>query len=83
MASPSPWGKQPSKNNGTSSGLPRVQPQKNPTAPLTTQYQEIQEDELIALASIYGDDFLKIETNQGAWKVGKHAFVKYSITEPV
>jgi translation initiation factor 2-alpha kinase 4 len=69
MASPNPWGKQPSKSNGIPSGLPKVQPREPSTAAAVTQYQEIQEDELIALASIYGDDFVRVETNQGAWMV--------------
>lgn len=34
-----------------------------------TQYEEIQDDELLALASIYGDDFQRLETRSGAWKV--------------
>jgi translation initiation factor 2-alpha kinase 4 len=72
MASPNPWGKQPSKNNCISSELPRVQPPKSSIATLVTQYKEIQEDELIALASIYGDDFVKIETKQGAWMVRRY-----------
>ncbi|QSZ35434.1 hypothetical protein DSL72_008304 [Monilinia vaccinii-corymbosi] len=31
-------------------------------------YQETQDDELIALASIYGEDFRLVETHQSAWK---------------
>lgn len=34
-----------------------------------SQYEESQEDELIALAAIYGDDFQLLEAKQGAWKV--------------
>ncbi|EHL02003.1 putative Serine/threonine-protein kinase gcn2 [Glarea lozoyensis 74030] len=74
MASSNPWGKQPSKHNGTPSGVPGAQPEKLSTVSSTTQYQEIQEDELIALASIYGDDFVKAETTQGAWKKAEPAF---------
>lgn len=77
MAPPISSGKQPAKNNGISTGLTKVQPRKISTAPSTTQYQEIQEDELIALASIYGDDFLRIETNHGAWKVCEHVSVTH------
>jgi eukaryotic translation initiation factor 2-alpha kinase 4 len=32
-------------------------------------YEEKQEDELIALASIYGEDFQRLDTKTGAWKV--------------
>lgn len=32
-------------------------------------YEEIQEDELIALAAIYGDDFKRIASSHGAWNV--------------
>ena len=34
-----------------------------------TSYEEIQDDELLALASIYGEDFQRIEAKSGAWKV--------------
>lgn len=37
-------------------------------------YQEIQDDELIALASIYGEDFRHIKTHQSAWKAGQILF---------
>jgi translation initiation factor 2-alpha kinase 4 len=74
MPPPSPWGKKPQQRNATSSGFPDLKPSKSndavPTSPgPKSQYEEIQEDELIALASIYGEDFRKIETNLGAWKV--------------
>jgi len=66
----SPWGKKaqqkkplntfPSlKNNDIANDSPK------------SPYQETQDDELIALASIYGDDFRRIETHQSAWKVCK------------
>jgi translation initiation factor 2-alpha kinase 4 len=68
MAPTNPWG----KKNTSASGFPRLKPAQSKNEPLTgTQntYQEIQENELIALSSIYGDDFQRIETKQGAWKV--------------
>ncbi|KAG4034370.1 hypothetical protein MFRU_003g03380 [Monilinia fructicola] len=37
-------------------------------------YQEIQDDELIALASIYGEDFRHIKTHQSAWKKSEPSF---------
>lgn len=39
------------------------------SAALRSQYDEIQDDELIALSSIYGEDFQRLETKSGAWKV--------------
>lgn len=33
-----------------------------------SQYEEIQDDELIALESIYGEDFGRLEMKGGAWK---------------
>ena len=69
MPPTSPWGKKPQQVNTSSSGFPGLKPNK-PDDPVTrSQYEEIQEDELIALASIYGDDFHRIETKTGAWKV--------------
>ncbi|TVY28611.1 eIF-2-alpha kinase [Lachnellula hyalina] len=62
MPPTSPWGKKPQQVNTSSSGFPGLKPNK-PDDPVTrSQYEEIQEDELIALASIYGDDFHRIET---------------------
>jgi translation initiation factor 2-alpha kinase 4 len=73
MPPTSPWGKkqQPPK---TISGFPDLKPDNAvnaaPKSPgPKSQYEEIQEDELIALASIYGEDFRRIESNHGAWKV--------------
>jgi len=34
-----------------------------------SQYEEKQDDELIALESIYGEDFWRLKTKSGAWKV--------------
>ncbi|KAK2628512.1 hypothetical protein QTJ16_001615 [Diplocarpon rosae] len=42
-------------------GIPKIQL-------LKSQYEEIQEDELIALEAIYGEDFQRIESNHSAWK---------------
>ncbi|KAM0315688.1 hypothetical protein ACHAO8_003740 [Botrytis cinerea] len=69
----SPWGKKaqqkkplntfPSlKNNDIANDSPK------------SPYQETQDDELIALASIYGDDFRRIETHQSAWKKSEPSF---------
>jgi len=46
---------------------------KVPSGPLAasikTQYQEVQENELIALEAIYGDDFVPHASTHSAWKV--------------
>ncbi len=39
-------------------------------APSTTNYAEIQHDEIEALRSIYMDDFVEEERKTGAWNVG-------------
>ena len=39
-------------------------------APSTTNYDEIQQDEIEALRSIYMDDFAEEEKKTGAWNVG-------------
>jgi translation initiation factor 2-alpha kinase 4 len=66
MAPASPWTnkkKKPAEENS----FPGLAPTglNNPKS----QYEEIQEDELLALAAIYGEDFQTIETKGGAWKV--------------
>jgi eukaryotic translation initiation factor 2-alpha kinase 4 len=67
-------GKETTTTQYRPSGFPGLKPSRsNDTVPKSpapkSQYEEIQEDELIALASIYGEDFRKIESNLGAWKV--------------
>ena len=42
-------------------------------ASLTTNYAEIQRDEMEALRSIYMDDFEEEEVKTGAWNVGYNA----------
>lgn len=44
----------------------------------TTNYAEIQQDELEALRSIYMDDFKEEAVKTGAWNVGGRAFLKKS-----
>ncbi|KAI9746573.1 MAG: hypothetical protein M1818_000286 [Claussenomyces sp. TS43310] len=39
-----------------------------------SQYEEIQGDELIALSSIYGEDFQTLEAKTGAWKKAEPMF---------
>ena len=44
-----------------------------------SRYEEVQDDELIALESIYGEDFRRSETKGGAWKVRLLDFGFYHI----
>jgi len=67
----SPVGKPKQKKQvNSTSGFPDLKPKKPDDGPSKSIYEEIQEDELIALAAIYGDDFYRIETSPLAWKVG-------------
>jgi translation initiation factor 2-alpha kinase 4 len=74
MPPTNPWGKKPPQRHAASSGFPDLKPSKsNKAVPKSlapkSQYEEDQENELIALASIYGEDFRMIESNLVAWKV--------------
>jgi translation initiation factor 2-alpha kinase 4 len=66
MAPTSPW----TNKKKTPAPAPSF-PGPAPAGPndAKSQYEEIQEDELLALAAIYGEDFQSIETKGGAWKV--------------
>jgi hypothetical protein len=70
MAPTNPWGKQ----NTSASGFPGLKARQSNQPPPKSHYEELQEDELIALASIYGDDFRQIENKQGAWNVRSHLY---------
>ena len=66
MPPSSPWG----KNKKEVSNFPAPPGGNSKKVEIhKSQYEEIQEDELIALSSIYGEDFRKIEKSQVAWKV--------------
>jgi eukaryotic translation initiation factor 2-alpha kinase 4 len=58
------WGKPSSNNDSSFPGLNATQ------APTTTQYEELQQNELIALEAIYREDFKRIDGGRSAWKVG-------------
>lgn len=60
---------QPSKQNATDS-FPGLKSPGTPAA--KTQYQELQENELIALEAIYGDDFTQHSATHSAWQVSEH-----------
>jgi translation initiation factor 2-alpha kinase 4 len=71
MPPATPWGKKPQLDT-SASGFPGLTP--TTASPGTfaspgSQYEEIQKDEVFALASIYGEDFHQIETTGVAWKV--------------
>ncbi|KAG9248230.1 anticodon binding domain of tRNAs-domain-containing protein [Calycina marina] len=74
MAPASPWRKktQPETSSTRYPGLKTGQPKKE-AAP-KSRYEEIQEDELIALSSIYGDDFRHVEKKQTAWQKTEPSF---------
>jgi translation initiation factor 2-alpha kinase 4 len=68
MAPTNPWNNTKKKPAASSeSSFPGLTPAAS--AESKSQYEEIQDDELIALASIYGEDFRKLETKSAAWKV--------------
>ena len=75
MPPASPWGKKSQQNN-SSTGYPGIKNHIAKNEPPQSQYQEIQEDELIALASIYGEDFRSIEKKQTAWQVRGYQIFK-------
>ena len=70
MAPTNPWGKKKAHDHNAPSPGP-----SGPQSPIVakSQYEEIQEDELIALSSIYGEDFRRVEKNHVAWKVYRTA----------
>lgn len=69
MSNTSPWNKAKVPTTGRpDNSYPEIQSGATRNTQ-KTQYEEIQEDELIALASIYGEDFQNIQTKSGAWKV--------------
>ncbi|KAG9236637.1 anticodon binding domain of tRNAs-domain-containing protein [Amylocarpus encephaloides] len=74
MAPKSPWGKKPPQNALPTASLPKTQPDTPAKGIAKLDYEEIQNDELLALSSIYGDDFRRIETNQGVWKKAEPSF---------
>lgn len=74
MPPTNPWGKNKQQRNQISPGSPGPKvpvptlAEPKPSGP-KSQYEEIQEDELIVLESVYQEDFKRIETGHGAWKV--------------
>jgi translation initiation factor 2-alpha kinase 4 len=69
MAPKNPWGTTQMTPTASGSSYPGLQPVTANETVHKQQYEEIQQDELLALASIYGEDFQSIETKGSAWKV--------------
>ncbi|VBB76175.1 Putative Serine/threonine-protein kinase GCN2 [Podospora comata] len=61
------------KKNGTES-FPGLKGPGPAQPAVKTQYQEKQADEVIALAAIYGEDFIQHSAPHGAWKKTEPAF---------
>jgi translation initiation factor 2-alpha kinase 4 len=58
-------------NNGRrhdNTSFPGLQP-TSPDATTKIEYAELQQNELLALEAIYGDDFIKHSDTHSAWKV--------------
>lgn len=73
MPPTNPWGKKTQPPSTPSAGLTEAKAKAKDVAPNSnlpkSQYEEVQQDELIALEAIYGEDFKTIESAPGAWKV--------------
>jgi translation initiation factor 2-alpha kinase 4 len=68
MAPTNPWNNTKKKPiTSSESSFPGLKPVASTET--KSQYEEIQDNELIALESIYDEDFRRLETKGGAWKV--------------
>jgi translation initiation factor 2-alpha kinase 4 len=56
-------------NNTNDSSFPGLQPAASPEVTNKIEYEELQQNELLALEAIYGDDFVMHSGTQSAWKV--------------
>jgi len=61
----------PPKKNGDTN-FPGLKP-KGPESHAKTQYEELQQNEVMVLQAIYGDDFTEHKATHSAWKVGLQA----------
>ncbi|KID73409.1 Serine/threonine-protein kinase, GCN2, partial [Metarhizium brunneum ARSEF 3297] len=66
----SAWKKSLSKASSDDSSFPGLKP-TTPDATTKIEYEELQQNELLALEAIYGDDFVKHSDVHSAWKVQK------------
>lgn len=63
------WKKSANKDpNNDDSSFPGLKP-TTPDATTKIEYEELQQNELLALEAIYGDDFVKHHGTHSAWKV--------------
>lgn len=58
----------PKKNDESS--FPGLQPAASPEVNTKIEYHELQQNELVALEAIYGEDFVTHTGAHSAWKVG-------------
>ena len=67
---PGPWNKPSIKlsNKNDDSSFPGLKP-TTPDATSKIEYDELQQNELIVLEAMYGEDFVKHTQTQSAWKV--------------
>jgi translation initiation factor 2-alpha kinase 4 len=63
--------------NVNESNFPGLKPLASPEATTKVEYAELQENELLALEAIYGEDFVNLTAEQGAWKVSSPNFMCY------
>ncbi|KAI9646734.1 eukaryotic translation initiation factor 2-alpha kinase [Ciborinia camelliae] len=78
----SPWGKKVQQKKSLNT-FPALKTNDTTNDSPKSPYQETQDDELIALASIYGEDFRRIETHQSAWKGGVTLTLTYPKSAPL
>jgi translation initiation factor 2-alpha kinase 4 len=62
----------PNINNSNESSFPDLLPAASPEVLHKIEYEELQQNELLALEAIYGDDFVMHPGTQSAWKVEPH-----------
>ncbi|OHW91721.1 protein kinase [Colletotrichum incanum] len=61
------------QTNEDDSSFPGLKP-KRPEAAIKIEYEELQQNELIALEAIYGEDFVRHAETPGAWKKSDPSF---------
>lgn len=59
----------PHATKKSDTGFPGLDPSSPKAKPPKFDYEELQRNELIALESILGEDFIKTEQRQTAWQV--------------
>ncbi|KAG8428746.1 eukaryotic translation initiation factor 2-alpha kinase [Metarhizium acridum] len=69
----SAWKKSLPKASSNDSSFPGLKP-TTPDATAKIEYDELQQNELLALEAIYGDDFVKHSDVHSAWKKTEPSF---------